>query len=65
MEDQKLFRVLSSKVAALQPAVSCVSRSLVLQNVPINAHATWQPRSVEREQWRPKGRQGIITALTT
>ena len=28
--------------------------------VPINAHATWQPRSVDREQWRPKGRQTLL-----
>ena len=38
-EDQKLFRVLSSAFS---------------QFVPINGHATWQPRSVDREQWRPK-----------
>ena len=43
---------------------STTRASQVLQYVPINAHATWQPRSVDREQWRPKGRQDIITALS-
>ena len=39
------------KAAALQPLLRlAVAQS---QYVPINAHAPWQPRSVDREQWQP------------
>ena len=39
------------KAAVLQPRLRlAVAQS---QYVPINAHATWQPRSVDREQWQP------------
>ena len=57
-DEQKLLRVLSStlyvyvRVAALH---GCLA-----QYVPINAHATWQPRSVDRKQWWPKGRQTLL-----
>ena len=35
-------------VAVATPAATRRSTSQVVQLVPINAHATWQPRSVER-----------------
>ena len=64
-EDQKIFRVLSStihKVAALLPAVAQAKycNTFQLTHMPRGNHAP-----VDREQWRPKGRQDIITALTT
>jgi len=38
-----------------------------LRHIPINAHNMWWPccSSDSSEQWRPEGRQKIITALIT
>ena len=46
-EDLECSQVHIHKAAALQLAVA------QSQYVPINAPATWQPRSVDREQWQP------------
>ena len=55
-EDLECSQVHIHKAAALQPRLRlAVAQS---QYVPINAHATWQPRSVDREQI-------TNTALTT
>ena len=55
------IKTIHSHVATL---VATLAQAKYCKFVPINAHATWQP--VDREQqWRPKGRQDIITALTT
>ena len=44
-EDLECSQVPIHKAAALQPQCDLPSRNQVLQYVPINANATWQPRS--------------------
>ena len=58
-----LFRLFRLRGATALLVYSRCNAGCNSQLVPINAHATWQPRSVDRTEWRPKGRHEVITAL--